>query len=119
MLDLTLNTSDQLKKRHAKETRFKFYGRTAIVISLSFLVFMFAAILFRGMSAFQQTKIGLNVTFTEQTIDPTGERDPETLAVSQKYSLMLLNVAKETASIKWSAMVPFSSWANWLSKIRT
>jgi len=80
MLDLTLNTSDQLKKRHAKETRFKFYGRTAIVISLSFLVFMFAAILFRGMSAFQQTKIALNVTFTEQTIDPTGERDPEILA---------------------------------------
>ena len=94
MLDLTLNTSDQLKKRHAKETRFKFYGRAAIVISLMFLVFMFAAILFRGMSAFQQTKVGLNVTFTEQSIDPTGQRAPETLARANYKPLITKGLAE-------------------------
>ena len=63
MRDLTLVTSDQLKARHAKEKRFQWYGRIAILISLSFLVFMFVAILFRGAGAFQQTKIGLDINF--------------------------------------------------------
>jgi len=66
MRDLTLITSDQLQKRHAKETRFKWYGRIAILISISFLVFMFVAIIYRGAGAFQQTKIGLNINFAEQ-----------------------------------------------------
>ena len=79
MRDLTLITSDQLQKRHAKETRFQWYGRIAILISLSFLVFMFAAIIYRGAGAFQQTKIGLNITFDEQIIDPKGTRDSGTL----------------------------------------
>ena len=80
MRDLTLITSDQLQKRHAKETRFQWYGRIAILISISFLVFMFVAIIYRGVGAFQQTKIGLNINFEEQIIDPTGARDVETLA---------------------------------------
>jgi phosphate transport system permease protein len=80
MRDLTLNTSAQMQKRHNKETRFQWYGRIAIFLSLAFLVFMFTAILLRGMSAFQQTKIGVNVTFSEQVIDPSGTRNPETLA---------------------------------------
>ncbi len=80
MPDFDLITSGQLKKRHAKEARFQWYGRIAILISLSFLVFMFAAIIIRGAGAFQQTKIGLNIDFAEQLIDPQGTRDAETLA---------------------------------------
>ena len=68
MRDLTLITSDQLQKRHAKETRFQWYGRIAILISISFLVFMFVAIIYRGVGAFQQTKIGLNINFEEQIL---------------------------------------------------
>ena len=77
-----LTTSPSLKRRHAKEARFKWYGRIAILIALSFLVFMFSAILLRGMGAFQQTKISLEITFSEQVIDPSGTRDPETLALA-------------------------------------
>jgi len=80
MPDLALITSDQLKKRHAKETRFQWYGRIAILISLSFLVLMFAAIIYRGAGAFQQTKVGLNINFDEQLIDPAGTRDAEVIA---------------------------------------
>ena len=80
MPDLSLVTSDQLKKRHAKETRFQWYGRIAILISLSFLVFMFAAIIYRGAGAFQQTKIGLNINFQQQLIDPAGTGDAEIIA---------------------------------------
>ena len=75
MHDLNLITSDQLKKRHVKETRFQWYGRIAILISLSFLVFMFVAIVYRGAGAFQQTKLGLDIDFEQQLIDPAGTRD--------------------------------------------
>ncbi len=75
MPDYTLTTSKQLQRRHAAEKRFQWYGRIAIAISVSFLVFMFTAIIFRGAGAFQQTEIGLNVALEEQVIDPQGLRD--------------------------------------------
>jgi len=75
-----LTTSPQMKRRHAAEKRFQWYGRLAIGLSLSFLVFMFAAIIFRGAGAFQQSNIQLEVTFNEQTIDPEGTRDPGELS---------------------------------------
>lgn len=80
MPEFNIITSSQLKKRHAKEARFQWYGRIAILISISFLIFMFVAIVSRGSGAFQQTKIGLNIDFQEQLIDPLGTRDVNTLA---------------------------------------
>jgi len=75
MLDYTLTTSPQMRRRHAAEKRFQWYGRTAIALSLAFLVFMFVAIIYRGAGAFQQSQIGLNIHFDEQIIDPQGARD--------------------------------------------
>ncbi|PHS78007.1 MAG: phosphate ABC transporter, permease protein PstA [Robiginitomaculum sp.] len=89
-----LTTSPSLKRRHAKEARFKWYGRIAILIALSFLVFMFSAILLRGMGAFQQTKISLEITFSEQVIDPSGTRDPETLALANYKPVLTAALAK-------------------------
>ncbi|MEE9273520.1 MAG: phosphate ABC transporter permease PstA [Robiginitomaculum sp.] len=95
MTDYTLTTSPSLKRRHAKETRFKWYGRIAILIALSFLAFMFSAIIFRGAGAFQQTKISLEVTFTQDIIDPNGERDPQVLA-SANYRPLLIRALSKT-----------------------
>ena len=92
---LTLTTSDQLKKRHAKEARFQWYGRIAILISLSFLVFMFTAIIFRGAGAFQQTKIGLDIDFAQQLIDPTGTGDAEVIAAAN-YKPLITNSLAQT-----------------------
>lgn len=74
-----LTTSPQLAKRHARQKRFKWYGRGAIFIAIAFLICMFTAIIYRGMGAFQQTKVALEVTFEESLIDPTGDRDPVTI----------------------------------------
>lgn len=95
MTDYTLHTSPSLKRRHAKEARFKWYGRIAIIIALGFLVFMFSAIIFRGAGAFQQTKIGLDVTFSEQIIDPSGTRDPQVL-VQANYKPILTEALSKT-----------------------
>ena len=79
MADYTLSTSAQQKRRHAREARFKWYGRIAIAISLLFLAFMFTAIAVRGAGAFRQTQIALDVDYAAETLDPLGARDPEAL----------------------------------------
>jgi len=94
MPDLALITSVQLKARHAKEKRFRWYGRIAILISLSFLVFMFAAIIYRGAGAFQQTKVGLNINFDEQLIDPAGTRDADVIAGANFKPLIVKALAE-------------------------
>lgn len=95
MTDYALTTSPSLKRRHAKETRFKWYGRIAIMIALGFLVFMFSAIIFRGLGAFSQTKISLDITFSEHLIDPSGSRDPQTLT-SANYKPILSSALAKT-----------------------
>lgn len=89
MSEYVLTTSEGLKKRHARETRFKWYGRAAIIISIAFLVFMFAAIIFRGLGAFRQTRIALDINFTEQVIDPAGRRDPAKI-VRANFKLLIM-----------------------------
>ena len=92
MPDYMLTTSAQMKKRHASQKRFKWYGRIAIFLSIAFLIFMFVAIIFRGAGAFQQTQIALDVEFSEDVIDPLGERLPEALKQANYKPLLLLSL---------------------------
>ena len=93
MPDYILSTSNRMAKRHAREKRFKWYGRMAIFISISFLVFMFSAIIFRGASAFQQTKIALDINFSEAIIDPSSSRDPELLKRANYKPIVLQSLS--------------------------
>ncbi len=68
-----------LKKRYAREKRFRFYGIAAIAIALTFLCVLFFDIISKGYTAFQQTYIKLDVSFTEQLITPNGQRDKATI----------------------------------------
>ena len=95
MPDFSLSSSKQLKRRHAAEARFKFYGRFAIFLSLSFLVLMFTAIIFRGSGAFQQTQIGLDINFEQSVIDPSGQREAKALASANYKTLISRALAKE------------------------
>ncbi len=69
-----------LKKRYAKERRFRFYGVLAITLSLLFLSFLFINISSKGYTAFQQTFIQIEVYLDENSIDPEGSRDSATLS---------------------------------------
>jgi phosphate transport system permease protein len=69
-----------LKRRHAAERRFRFYGRLAIVLGMVFLTLLFVSIVSKGYTAFVQTYVQLDVTFDPELIDPQGTRDPELLA---------------------------------------
>lgn len=69
----------KLKRRHAAEARFRFYGIAAIAVAICFLVVLFVSIISQGYSAFTQSMIRLEATFDPEVIDPSGQRDPTAL----------------------------------------
>ncbi|MEM1398384.1 MAG: phosphate ABC transporter permease PstA [Pseudomonadota bacterium] len=64
----------RLRKRYAAEARFKWYGIVAIAIALGMLAILLVTIVARGLPAFTQTMITMDVTLDEEEIDPTGDR---------------------------------------------
>ncbi|MEE9396172.1 MAG: phosphate ABC transporter permease PstA [Methylococcales bacterium] len=75
-----------LKRRYAKERRFRFYGFASIVVSVLFLLVLIVSISLKGYPAFQQTYIKVDITV-----------DPVTLGISNTYdknALFNANYAK-------------------------
>ena len=60
-----LTPTPSLRKRYRAERTFKRFGLTAIIVSLCFVFFLFSSIISDGYSAFQQTFIEIEVSFTE------------------------------------------------------
>ncbi len=63
-------TRRRLKRRHAAERRFRFYGIAAIAIALGALVVLLGNIVVSGASAFITTEIKLTVRMDPAVIDP-------------------------------------------------
>ncbi len=78
-----------LKRRYAAEARFKAYGMIAIGLALAAILTLFTTIISSGLPTFTETKIQLTVHLDEQVIDPSGERNPETLARANYRKLVL------------------------------
>ncbi|MFY9976080.1 MAG: phosphate ABC transporter permease PstA [Chromatiaceae bacterium] len=77
-----------LKRRYAQERRFRLLGATAVTLGLLFVAVLFLDIVAKGYTAFQQTYIHVPVYFDADTLDPTGERDPQTLANADYMGLI-------------------------------
>ena len=77
-----------LDRRYRAERRFRRFGLAAIFLGLLFLVLLLVSIVDKGYSAFQQTWIDLDVTFDEQLLDPTGQRDPAVLSAANYGGLV-------------------------------
>ena len=69
----------RLKKRHAKEKRFKAFGVLAISIAGMALVWLLFSVIGSGYKAFYQHEMTMEVELTESVLDPTGARDPDAL----------------------------------------
>ncbi|MGC3937249.1 phosphate ABC transporter permease PstA [Roseobacter sp. EG26] len=67
------------RKRNAAETRFKAYGIAAITIGMLMLLILVFNILTRGVGAFQQTFVTLEVQLLEEKLDKKGNRNIEDL----------------------------------------
>ncbi|MBK1723280.1 phosphate ABC transporter permease PstA [Thiocystis violacea] len=77
-----------LKRRYAKERRFRLLGATAVALGLAFVVLLFADIIGKGYTAFQQTYIQIPVTLSAAEIDPKGTQDPDAIAHANYMALI-------------------------------
>ncbi len=77
-----------LAKRYAAEKRFRAYGLGAIIFALLCLAGLFVSIIGNGYTAFQQTRIAINITFDPAMIDPQGTGDPEVIATGDFAGLI-------------------------------
>ena len=77
-----------LARRYAKERRFRMLGLAAIIMGLLFVSFLFINIVGNGYTAFQQTRIQLEIHFDEEQLDLSGKRDPEALATANYAGLI-------------------------------
>ncbi|MDS4027528.1 MAG: phosphate ABC transporter permease PstA [Candidatus Contendobacter sp.] len=77
-----------LKRRHAAERRFRWYGLIAISLGLAFVALMFVNIIGKGYPAFWQTYVQIPIKFDPEVIDPDGKRDPQALANADYAALV-------------------------------
>ncbi|NWF38041.1 phosphate ABC transporter permease PstA [Mariprofundus sp. NF] len=80
------------RKRDRADKRFKFYGLAAITFALAFLLFFFVDIIGKGLPAFQQAEIKVNVHYSEATMNNYNR------AVDRQY--------KTLVSKTWLRLVP-------------
>ncbi len=85
-----------IKRRYAREKRFRLYGLIAILGSLAFLAVLLVTITFRGLPAFKQTFINLDVTL-----------DADTLGVTETASNAELLKANYNGTIKKALLAKF------------
>jgi phosphate transport system permease protein len=64
-----------LKKRHAADRRFKYYGIFAIILSVGFLVFLLSSVVSKGYTAFVTTEIRLTIDLQQSVLDPNSTSD--------------------------------------------
>lgn len=68
-----------LKKRYAREKRFRFYGLMSIVLSILFLAVLMLDIFSKGLPAFTSTYVKLDVELSTEVLGVTAENTPEEL----------------------------------------
>jgi phosphate transport system permease protein len=66
----------RVRARYRAERRFRFYGIAAIGVTAIFLVVVLADILVKGLPAFTQHDLNLQVKVDPTEIDPQGTKDP-------------------------------------------
>jgi phosphate transport system permease protein len=85
-----------LKKRYARERRFRWYGRMAVMVSFAFLAILLADIVYKGSPAFSQYFIQVSVKL-----------DPETLGVGSNPTEDELGDADYLGALKSSLRETF------------
>lgn len=83
-----------LKKRYAREKRFRFFGMLSILLSFTFLLFLLTTIISRGLPAFQQTYIQLDIELDEAILKVDSASDEDAL-FSANYSRVVHNSLKK------------------------
>ena len=80
----------RLKKRHAAEARFKFYGQAAIAIAVIALISLLTSIVGQASSAFSRYVLSYDLNIEARYVDPDGTADPAAIERNVSgFNLML------------------------------
>jgi phosphate transport system permease protein len=90
----------KLAARYRAERRFQFYGKLAIGLGLLFLSMLFFSILSKGLPAFQQSYMELEVNFERNYVDPQGDGSLESLAAGDYGGLVKQTLRKRYPEVK-------------------
>ena len=77
--DLKDRVGAGIARRYRRERAFRALGLGALLVGLAFLAFFFYSLIANGYSVLQQTRILLDIEYSEETLDPAGQRDPADL----------------------------------------
>jgi phosphate transport system permease protein len=77
--DLKERVGAGVARRYRSEKLFRLLGLGALLVGLGFLAFFFSTLIANGYTAFQQTRIQLDIEYAADVIDPDGTRDPDTV----------------------------------------
>jgi phosphate transport system permease protein len=86
--ELKERVSRGIARRHRRERLFRLCGLGALLVGLAFLTFFFSTLVANGYTAFQQTRILLDIELTETTIDPDASRDADVLNAANYQALV-------------------------------
>ena len=88
MSNTTKKIQAGLKKRNAREKRFRLYGVLSISVSFLFLLVLLFTIFSKGWPAFQQTYIQLDVELDEATLGINKASDEDALYTASYYKVI-------------------------------
>lgn len=77
-----------LRRRYRHEAMFRWAGFGALLIGFVFLAFFFITLIGNGYTAFEQTRIGLDIELTQDLIDPDRSNDPEVIGAANYQGLV-------------------------------
>ena len=65
---IAMRRAKRIKKRNAAEKRFKWYGRLSIAFGMACVLFLFTDIVSKGIGAFTQTYINVDIEFNAESL---------------------------------------------------
>jgi phosphate transport system permease protein len=83
----------RIRARYRAETRFKFYGIAAVGITALFLAIVMADILIKGLPAFTQHELDMQLKVDAAEIDPQGTKDLSVIRAGD-YQLLVRNALR-------------------------
>lgn len=90
MSDTTKKIQAGLKKRYAREKRFRLFGVLSLIVSFAFLLILLFTIISKGLPAFQQTYVKLDIELDEATLGINKDSGEDAL-FSANYSKAVKN----------------------------
>ena len=93
MNDKATRLAQTLKRRHAAERRFQWYGRLSVAFGVACVLFLFTDIISKGYGAFTQTYIDIEVTFDYETLGLTPD-STETDVKAASFNSLFRNTVR-------------------------